>query len=265
MIAPNYFRSRLTVHIGEPIELAAFQKMHQKDRFQATKSLTNLLAERLSMLLVNTQNAAEDKLVHQLETIYANEQPLSSKKTYFRTLAIVEKVHELEAKKNTPLIHLKKQIAAYFDKLKDLNINDLAVVQAQKGQSLLGHFLFLLLGWPFFLYGFINNALAAFISVALTRMLNLYIGYSSTIKILGGLVFFGVFYSILIYLFQQWLSNGYLTFLYALSLIPSGILAWKYHKLWQQTWQTWRAKRLKQKIKDLWTMRKGLFILDLPN
>lgn len=259
--APNYFGSRLIVHVGEAIEVSDYQKECLKNNFGAIKKLTKRVKIELGSLLINTTDAAEDKLVHQIETIYANDKPLSSKDTFFRTQAIVEKLKDMKEKQPAQLKQYKENISVYFDLMDMLGLNDLAVVQLQKGYSIFSNFFKLLLGFPFFLYGFINNALPAFITIALTRKLNLYVGYSSTVKILGGLLFFGVFYGFQTWLFHQWIGNGWWTMGYVLSLIPSGILAWQIYQKWQQFKINWKARNLVGEINDLDKKRKELFIL----
>lgn len=250
--APNYFRSKLTVQVAEPIDISSFQNLYQQNPSQAATAITQLMEERLKASLLTPKDETEDQLLHFIEEIERNEHPTKGLATYEQSEVLLHQLQQKSTLHPDRFASWQKKISAYFGTLNQLNVNDKAVFDTKNNISLVKDILLLALGLPIFLYGFLNNALPVLTALAITRKANAYVGYNSTIKILAGLFLtFPLFYGLQIYLVYQYSHSALWTLLYLVSLVPLGLFAWKYWLLAKQTIRTWRFKRfMKQKPKE---------------
>ena len=88
----------------------------------------------------------------------------------------------------------------------------------------------IILGFPFYVYGLINNYLTYFIPGRIAKIISNSIEYRGAISMVGGMFTFLIFYSIQIVLVWKLTDLKLLTLVYAISLPLSGIYAyWYYH------------------------------------
>lgn len=241
---PNFFRTGVIINVGEPMYLAEWQEQFRQDSFQVSRQFTKELDKRLRSLMIDTKDDAEEQLLLHLETFNRSEDKYSELEIYERSQGLLTGIRALaEAERK----QLELEVARYVDALKIAGITDKSVVQQMKKAGLGTRFLFLLLALPLFLYGLLHNMLPAFTIVGLTRRLKLYVGYNSTVKIVGGLFIFPLFYAIQALLVHKFFfPTGWWTVVYLLSLIPAGLFSWHYWKIWKETQALWRIKRLQQ-------------------
>lgn len=246
--APNYFGSRLFVEVAEPIDISSFKDLYQENPSKAVNEINQLMANRLQASMINPQDETEDKLLHQIEEIDRNEQARDGVATYERSQLLLERLQEKRKQAPTNFQAWTQSIKAYFDSLKKLGINDQAVYEVKHRKSLLKNVLLLVLGLPFFLYGFLNNLLAITLPLVIVRKVNPYVGYNSTIKILAGLFLsFPLFYGLQTYVFHQYFGSTLWTLIYFISLVPMGLVAWHYYLLFKQSIRTGRFKTFNRK------------------
>ncbi|MEM8906943.1 MAG: hypothetical protein AAGD05_03775, partial [Bacteroidota bacterium] len=105
----------------------------------------------------------------------------------------------------------------------------------------------IIIGFPFFLYGWFNNYLACYLPALLARKMNLFIGYTATVKTLSSIFIFPIIYGLQAFFVQYWGGHIELTIAYLLSLYPLGLFAWWYNKRWQQKQKDRRYQQLIQK------------------
>lgn len=221
--APGDFRSEVLINVGDPIELSKYKEAYEKDSFKAAKSLTAELHRRFEDVILDVRDENEDQLLYHIEAILQSDAPIEPGPRFKRSkiaLAAIQNLSEQNYKV------LNKKCKLYFSKLDDLNFNDQAVKKIADNQS--GSIFSFLLGLPFFIYGWINNIIPTWIPGWLTRKLNLYVGYDSTVKYMSSIFIFPIFYSIQTYIFHQIFHLPWLTILYLLTLIPLGLFAWNF-------------------------------------
>lgn len=254
---PTNFRSEVVVNAGNPIKVADYQTLFEEDSFKAARKLTQDLQIVLGNLLYNTHDDAEEFFIKKIETILENEDPKEPEERFFRTKKYINSTRELKNDDLDSYNQLNHQFNLYFTDIQRLNLNDKAIATTHQSQKDWNKISLLILGFPFFFYGYVNNFLAFYIPGLIARKLNLYIGYTSTIKALAGLLTVPLFYGI-----QIWLNSPAITILYAISLLPMGWLAWKYLKFAKQYFKNTKAIRLwkkgDQKMHNLIETRKSL-------
>jgi glycerol-3-phosphate O-acyltransferase / dihydroxyacetone phosphate acyltransferase len=223
--APNRFRSGVTINVGAPIRFKDYEAAYRADSFKTAKQITRELENRLRELVIDTRNPTDDQLVAHLEAMLRHSRPVSAEAHFFRTKALIENLRHWQAEQPVAYAAFAEEVDTYFAQLATAKTDDAALAAPPRPLAL--QLLALVIFFPLFLYGWINNFLPAALPAALTRRLQLYVGYDSTVKILVGLLTFPLFYFLqtrLVYV----LYDGFTAWMYLLSLVPAGLLAWRF-------------------------------------
>ncbi len=220
--------SRLVVNVGEHISIKQYADEYQKDTFGTVRKITALLEERMKGLLLQSRNDEEDALLRKLERILSSENR-SGTWLFYKSQALLTMIQSAE---KSTLDHLRIVTHQYLGKLRYYHLQDEVVAEAtgyRQSMPLIVRLLGLVLGFPLFLYGLINNFLAAFTPVFIAQKANLYIGYMSTVKILSGMLTFPLFYFIQGKIFAALFPDVWVWW-YLLSLPISAMFARQYWK-----------------------------------
>ncbi len=245
--AHRFFRTKLFTYVGEPLKVADYKSIYLKDPRAAVTQLTADITEEMRSLIIDTEDEAEEKLLVQLEELLANSKPLDLEENFFRNKKILEQLRLYRNNFPSDDKAFRQNVQQYFDGLEEVKLKDHSLAKEQSGQSssLMGQGILLLLGLPFFLYGWINNFLANYIPLLLTKKANMYKGYDSTIKLMSGLVIYPVIYGLQLFAVHQLFQSSTITWVYFLTLAPLGLLAWSYRKSCKHFLEDRRWKRYK--------------------
>jgi len=191
--APNLFRSDVVVHFGPAVYPREWAQTWAQNRSQAVEALTGHLEEALKSLSIHTRDEAGEQLVTRLEEILRNERPLPLKAAFGRSQQLARFAPDQPA--------LQKKTGSYFEALASHRLSDAAVAATQRPglrARVWTDGLLLSAGFPLFAVGYLLWFLPCYLPWLLNKKLDLYIGYSSTVKILAGmftfpLAFWGVF------------------------------------------------------------------------
>ncbi|MCC7507172.1 MAG: 1-acyl-sn-glycerol-3-phosphate acyltransferase [Saprospiraceae bacterium] len=221
--APNLFRSDSVVNVGAPVWPRDWADAWKKDHEAAVNNLTDFLEHRLKWLTIHTRDEAGEQLTGRLETLLHNSRPATLREEFFRSRVLVEKHLD-----NTLLSGL---VGQYFEQMKQRGLSDAGIFSAASpgsGTTIFLKTLALLAGFPFFLIGYLFWFLPCFLPSWLNRKMGLYIGYSSNVKILAGLITFplalwGFFKGA-----KFVLNNNWLALAATAATIPLGLLTEKW-------------------------------------
>ncbi|TNE57592.1 MAG: hypothetical protein EP344_10960 [Bacteroidetes bacterium] len=237
--APNLFRGNVVVNIGAPVYARDWAAAWQQNRQQAVDALMEHLSLQLQQLSIHCRDEAGEELVGYLETVQQNTEPLPPREAYFRTQNMLPAV--LDDPK------LRELTADYFSQLEQHGLDD-SVMAAVREPALLLRTLWytfwLLLGFPFFLLGYVFWFIPCFIPWWVNKKMDLYIGYSTTVKMLVGIFTFpfalwGV--GKLVWYFTDQPELGWLAIAAA---ILSGLFVEEYQALFQRFQSCRRAIRI---------------------
>lgn len=241
--SPRFYRTNLLVRVGKPLYAAPYRKEYEKDNFQAARLFTDDIQKAMEALILDTESDEEDLFVRQIEAIQQSEEKLNLTDGFKRSKNLVIKLHEVETDNYNDI---KNTSLAYRHILEEKNIDDLAVKNTETPTSLFGHLknlILLLLGFPFFLYGAINNLFTAGIPAILPKIINVDKGYDSNIKTLSGTFLWPLFYWLQTKLVFNFTDNWWIAGLYFLSIYPMGVLAWEYKEWFKRRLTNRRAKK----------------------
>lgn len=268
---PYKFRSSLLVNVGEAVTIKDFEQDYREDPIKTVRTITAMVQEKVRELVVDTQGEEEDALVTQLQQLYANSAPMTLKSSFARIKQVISQLRILEKEQTEKYEQLQTQSKTYFECLEAFGISDAALAWFAKGKvgtiwlKLLG----LVLGFPFFLYGWLNNWLAAGVPGLLARNLKVYPAYEATIKIVASLLTFPIFYFIQYKIAGIFLETPW-TWIYLLSLPIMGLIALWYWdqakivlpqlKVW--AWKSEEKENIIQERRKIWEEVQNLFALD---
>ena len=253
--APN-FRSDVWVNIEKPIKLSKFKEAYQKDDRDAVKKLTNEIRQKLEKNLIITDDDQEDEFIRNVEDIYKNQlvsdlnlDPVLH--AFTLTKGIESAVNYYETLDEVWLEKLRIKVANYSRRLKNNNLEDCFLVRDNKSNrnilndSLLG-LLGLLFGAPFYLYGLLTNYLPYHLPKRIAAALTGDDEFVGPIKLTSGIFTFPIYYSILIYIFNQFIAQGnwWWTVFFAISLPLAGFFAMVYYQRFKNFRTHWRLVSL---------------------
>ncbi|MCH8318113.1 MAG: 1-acyl-sn-glycerol-3-phosphate acyltransferase [Bacteroidetes bacterium] len=250
---PHRFQSELFVNFSKPIDISQFFDLYKKDEFKAVRALTGHIKERIAAHTIDIENEALDELVKNIEVIYKSRlkkefeiSPDEKERDYLLTKEIVEAVYHFHRQDPKGVEKVKRKIQQYTDDLEKLELKDHLLKKASRKDSLLLYSLktivYLLLGFPFYLYGLINNYLPYKIPDFLANTLTKREDFYGAITMTTGIFTFLFFYTIQIWLValyiplvidSTWIFPGYpgwISIVYAISLPFSGFFTWHYWK-----------------------------------
>jgi glycerol-3-phosphate O-acyltransferase / dihydroxyacetone phosphate acyltransferase len=256
----NRFRSELFVHVDEAIEVAHFASAYQRDPYEASNALTDLIRERLESHLIITRNEEEDRLAKQVEALYgkrlAQHLELSlkdSEQEFLLTKGIVAAIHHFEEQQPQRMAALRTQVEDYWSKLERLGLRDEVMGKPERqkpGATWLSVFL-TVLGFPVYLYGLLNNYIPYILPSKVARLITREEVYMAPIMMAVGIFSFSILYALQIAFFHSWAGNPWLTALYALSLPISGFFVLYYWNHLVASFHNWRFKAVLQRKQTL--------------
>jgi 1-acyl-sn-glycerol-3-phosphate acyltransferase len=258
------FRSDVLVNVGEPIVVKDFEAQYKENPDHAIHALTRLIKERLENEVIITQNDEQDELAKQIEMIYKPQlfadipaENVREEEQFLISKAIVDAVQYFEEKEPARVASFKPQIDTYLRNLKRLNLNDEVFAKTKREGNLLSgsirSALYFLFGFPFFLYGLVNNYIPYIIPSRIAARIVRWTDtdeYTAPVMMTSGVLTFGVFYSL-----QTWLcysySNIWVALAYLLSLPITGFFALAYARMRKYSLDRWRLLTLFYKRADL--------------
>lgn len=257
---PMNLGGEVIINVGKPLAVKDYQAVWQTNNRNAVYALTEDIQQALQALVIHTdaEEKEVDVLSQYLETIDRNENQLSFWETIQHSQKRLPRLKTLFHQQKAAFTTWHQQASSYFDTLQQLHISDKSVLRANTWSN----YLYLVIGLPFFLFGYINNLLPIGIPSWLNKKMDIYPGYAPAVKTMAALVTVPLFYWLQSKLLRPFFPAPYWQWIYVLSLIPLGLFAWKYMQFAQQVRQRQRFDKLEDSSKkDILQQRKALFTL----
>jgi 1-acyl-sn-glycerol-3-phosphate acyltransferase len=240
---PHRFNRRLFVNIDNPVAASAFRESYNEDTFKGVAALSEVIRQRLETLIIGIEDKRIDALVAQIEMLYREKlnadlqiEKGDSSSEFMVTRNIVETVNYFSVTDPQRVETMRQRLENYFERLKKAGISDHHIAGRGSERSfLLGNLkdlLTIILGFPFYVYGLINNFLPFEIPAAAAKKISKSIEFRGAIGMVGGMFTFLIFYTLQIWLCWKLTHWTALTLIYGISLPLSGLFAyWYYHKV----------------------------------
>jgi len=196
------------------------------------------------------QDAGVDKLVSNIEVIFKAQilkdlgmSPKEMVNDFYVTKSINDSVNYFLEHEPSRVAKLEAEINSYLIDLKNLSLKDTTVKGSDKSSPILnalGSLFFLILGFPLFVFGFLNNILAYRIPYWAAKAIAKEKEFHGAIAFTMGTFTFLLFYSIQIWLANKYLADWRWVLSYTLMLPISGLFAFFYFKKFQAIRDNWR-------------------------
>ena len=251
--ASTKFRSDVHCRFGRPIKLIDYKEKYQNDNWLAVEDVTNQLSEALKKLTTTVSDQDDEGIVKSLEKIYKKELTANlgmdkkSKSDDFKiSKGIIKALEWFSKNKPQWTLDMKDSIFQYINMLDRLNIRDEFLSTGQSKVTLfrrIQSWLFLIIGFPVFVYGFIINYIPYKISGHLAVWaVKGHVADISSKKMLIGLGLFILWYSFLLLLFHSLGLDLIWTIIFFITFIPTGNFSLYYFR---------KAKNYQQHIRFL--------------
>ena len=196
---------------------------------------------KLESLVIAIEDDKTDVLVKNIETLYkyklTKDSGFSKKDQvadFTITKNIVESVKYFIVHQPERVEALSTRIDDYFNKLTLLGINDIDIARNQKNKSFFGSSIMAILtivfGFPFYVYGLLNNYLPFQIPGWIADKLSKTKEFRGPIGMVSGMFMFIIFYCVQIVLVNKFFENELITIAYSVTLPLFGVFTyWYYH------------------------------------
>lgn len=240
------FRSKLLVNYGEPVPVNQFFKAYREDPARATNAIRSKLAEEMSKYMIDIRSTGFYDMYMSLRTIYNQSMRtrlnIPGRDLYSRFRADKEMIRILEKTEKNDTARIKtisEKVRIYMDGLTNLGFRDWLFRRNKYSYLLLLPLsLALLITFPLFLYGLINNIIPYRLPLLFTKKFK-DAQFHSTVKFIVGVIIFPVWYLILFILAWIIVEPGWIKWIYLASLLPAGLFA--------HTWFIWFKK-----LRSMW-------------
>ncbi len=238
---PHKFNRNLFININTPLSAVSYKEQYAADSFKAAQNLTNDITKELEKLVIDIEDNKTDELVKNIETLYKYKiskelgiSPDDKSKEFLITKNIVETVNYYRIMQPTRVEQMRERLNVYFNNLNQLGLNDEDIKTNEKNESFflsnIKSLLIIVLGFPIYLYGLINNFLPFEIPGFIARKTTKSIEFRGAIGMVGGMFTFLLFHILQIVLVWKYTHIQWLTIFYGISLPLSGLFTyWYYH------------------------------------
>ena len=236
---PHRFNRDLFVNINNPIHCKEYKNQYQTDDIKAVQTLTSDITLQLEKIVIDIEDKKTDELVASIEMLYKNaiRQTSGDKEDksndFLITKNIIEIVNYYSIIDPKKVDAMRIRLNNYVKALEELGIDDNGISKSLKKQSFLKSnillLLYILLGFPIYVYGAINNFIAFEIPGFIAKKTTKTIEFRGAIGMVGGVFSFAIFYTLQIFAVWRYTHNEWLTIIYGLSLPLSGLFAYRYY------------------------------------
>ncbi len=240
---PHKFNRNLFININSPINCADYKDKYENDHFKAAQDLTNDITKSLEKLVIDIEDEKTDYLVNNIETLYKYKISADlgiseddKSRDFLITKNIVETVNYYRISQPLRVEAMRERLKIYFENLKQIGLTDDDIRKTQSNNSFvlnnLKALFIIVLGFPIYLYGLINNFLPFEIPGFIARRTTKSIEFRGAIGMVGGMFTFLIFHTLQIILIWKFTQVQWITIAYAVSLPLTGLFTyWYYHTI----------------------------------
>ncbi|PIQ20139.1 MAG: glycerol acyltransferase [Cytophagales bacterium CG18_big_fil_WC_8_21_14_2_50_42_9] len=235
---PTRFRSDLFINVGELISIKDYTATAAQDSFKAAQDLTAELRRRLTDLIIVTETEEEDELVQQIELVYRadliKDLGLEDRQEdkFVLTKSIAESIRYFQQQEPGRVEAIRKRMNRYFQNLNKLGLQDKYLAHSQANSNLFKNsfrtILYLLAGFPVFIWGILTNYLPYYIPGKIADALTSEEEFRAPVMMTAGILSFGLVYVLEIAVIYAVTNSVLVTLVFLLSLPLSGFFALYY-------------------------------------
>ncbi len=209
----NYvnFRSKLQVNFGKPINVSDYYDSYKENQQKTMIDFKKKLNEEIIKLAIHIKNTDYYDLYEKLRYIYREQMLInlefsehSEKNKFYADKKTIEILDNYYDNDKNDFENINKQVNNYYNDTKKLNIRDWIVNKSLSSTKAFMASIAMILLFPLFLYGVINNMIPYFLpKIAIKNIKDKQ--FHSTFNFALGLFLFPIFYLIQFTLFSIFL------------------------------------------------------------
>ena len=251
------FRSKAILTVGEPFPIDSLFELYQSEPNAAYLALNAMAREKIKTLTMD-----EDKeyfheydqlreILHRQRIINNGKNPDDLYEERLEDMKIVDELNQLKIDNNEHFTVLMELAREYTKGLKKLNLKNWLIDRKVTLSQLLGKSFLLLLTFPFYLFGLINNFLPFYFSTFLKSKIKDRQLHSSMNFAPGVNLSFPLMYIIILIL--AWVISGrfWVALVYLLAAFLSLFIYYSYKKSFVKLKASWRYYSLNKKKNPL--------------
>lgn len=237
------FRSIVSMNVNPSFLVSEYRDVYLEDKEKSVRLLTQRISQELQGLLTITDNKEQERSVIEAQKFYTEyidtraSRFADPKLSFSLRKEIAIRVRVLGA--SNPLVydHLSTSIRRYFEKVNELGLTpgffrDQFLNKGKTAMIML-YLIQLLVLFPLYIVGLITNYFPYRIPKWIFGKLKVEEEYRATVLVLGGIIFFPIYYFLMAYLFYLFINeHWYFIVLFILSLPFFGYAALFFHKIW---------------------------------
>ena len=232
------FRSDVSTRFGQPIQLTDFRDVYERDKKEAVHLVTEQIKIALSKLTINLKDLEMQVIVEALERIYKQELAVdlgletdNKADDFSVTKGLINAVEWYYENEPLKVNEFNGKLNLYQRLLNRLQIKDEFLDPASSRVTFWERtkaISYIIIMFPIYLYGLINNVIPYKLPRWYARHFVQHKAEVAPWKMLSGTIIFLIYYPIEIIIFASLTGSFIWTFIYALSLIPSGNFVLQY-------------------------------------
>ncbi|MGV3630812.1 MAG: lysophospholipid acyltransferase family protein [Bacteroidota bacterium] len=258
------FRSRVMIHVGQPVSLEKYVQDFEENPGPTAKKLTEVFRIRLEQVLVNSSEKEEELMTEELHEIFSSKYIRQSRKGVAGEFELLKKIRdrmeEIKLTRPWKIEEIRAILKSLSSKLSYYEIRadflDRRFRTKMFFRQLLVSILLVLIAFPIYAFGLLHNFLQYKITDLLVPKLTRDIEYYAPLSVLLGLIFYPLVYLAFMfgmkYAFELSFRNQLAYFLF---MPVSGLLAFSLHTYFRHISVKWRfiyfLLKDKQKMQDL--------------
>lgn len=226
---PHRSGSALIVHAGAPILIREWESAYRQDSRQAVHALTQVLEQRLRELVLDTRDEAEDRLHGRLEEILTIAGDISLQESWVKGQRLLNALRDLGFRDPVAYRTLETQVQHYAKALENLGLEEASFSRVMLRDAAFA------LTLPVWVFAWVHHVPVVLGLRALARKVDLFIGYTTTLKWVGALAILPVWYGLLTLVIPV-LVPAVPRMTYALALLASGCIFAAWRPGWKRLW-----------------------------
>ena len=200
---PHLFRSDVAMHVGKPIHTTPLKEAYASDEVEAVQTMTAQLQASLEDLTVVIRTQALDSLIEDIVRVAANPGTLPQDRYELtkQTTEAVEFFYRIDPQR---VASVQEKIQSYLQQVKVMQLPESVLKSEGYKKKMRREFLYLLVGFPLALVGWIFNFPPYRLTGWVASTFNKDDDFEGSIKLAGGMFTFLLFYAFYFWVFLGW-------------------------------------------------------------
>ena len=210
---PSRFRSKIHVNVDQAFDVSEFEEIYRQDKIKGVQELTERIRKVLDENVITTEDDEQEDLFLKLKRVYKNRllSKSNSAQEFQLTKEMIKAIEYFKINNEASFNRIKSHVDSYTQILEEEGLsgsgqNTVYPKPKKILYSLLG-FIYLIMGFPAYLLGVVQNYLPYKIPYWTARKITNEMEYHAPIMLTVGIVVFPIFYSILGYSFYVFVSK----------------------------------------------------------